>query len=196
MHDHLCPKQVLGVRMGLCAVKLLGLDLPVLGKRLYAFVETDGCFVDGLTVTTDCAIGHRTLRVMDYGKVAACFVDIDTGKTIRIRPHRAARLRALEYAPDATDRWHAQLAAYQVMPDEELFEWKSVALTVDLPAMLSQHGHRVICAECGEDIINEREILGDGQTLCRSCAGQSYYHAPADGSASFGAVYLSAVSPR
>ncbi len=175
MHDHLCPKQVLGVRMGLLAVKLLGLELPVRGKRLFAFVETDGCFVDGVAVVTDCTVGHRTLRVIDFGKVAATFVDIDTLRAVRVRPHPESRTRAWEYAPDAVDKWHAQLAAYQMMPDQELFGWESVTLTVDLQGMLSQHGHRVICVECGEDIINAREVQVEGQILCKSCAGEGYY---------------------
>ncbi|MBI3914870.1 MAG: TraR/DksA C4-type zinc finger protein [Chloroflexi bacterium] len=175
MHDHLCPKQVLGVRMGLLAVQLLRLELPVRGKRLFAFVETDGCFVDGVSVVTDCAVGHRTLRVIDYGKVAATFVDVDTDRALRIRPHRATRARALEYALGAPDRWHAQLAAYQIMPDEELFEWMPVELTVDLQVIISQHGHRAVCAECGEDVINEREVRRSGRILCRSCAEGAYF---------------------
>ncbi len=174
MHEHLCPKQVLGVRMGLLAAELLRLEFPVSGKRLFTFVETDGCFVDGVSVVTDCAVGHRTLRVLDYGKVAATFVDIDTNRAIRIRPHLESRTRAFEYAPHASDKWHAQLKGYQVMPDAELFEWKPVTLTVDLTAILSKHGHRVVCAECGEDVINEREVVAEGKVVCRSCAGETF----------------------
>lgn len=178
MHNHLCPKQVLGLRIGLLAADLFRLALPQSDKRLFAFVETDGCFVDGVSVATGCWLGHRTLRVMDYGKVAATFVDTQTGRAFRIRPKAQSRVRASAYSPDAPDRWHAQLAAYQIMPAEELLQAQVVTLNLSLQAIISRHGLRVVCVRCGEDIINEREVHRDGLTLCRTCAGESYY-APA-----------------
>lgn len=174
-HDHLCPRQVLGVRMGMYAAKLFQLDLPQKGKRLYAFVETDGCLIDGLVAATGCAVGHRTMRVMDYGKSAATFVDTVTERSIRIIPHPQARRLAARYAPEAPDRWHAQLLGYQAMPANELLLAQDVMLTVSLRAIISQHGHRVICEECGEDVINEREVMLNGRTLCHACARGAYY---------------------
>jgi len=173
--DHLCPRQVLGVRMGMYAAELFQLDLPQSDKRLFAFVETDGCLIDGIVAATGCAVGHRTMRVMDYGKSAATFVDAQTERAIRITPTRESRTRAEVYVPDAPDRWHAQLAAYQVMPADELLLAQEVRLTFSLAAVISQHGHRVVCEHCGEDIINEREVYADGQILCRACAGEAYY---------------------
>jgi len=178
MHNRLCPKQVLGLRIGLLAADLFRLALPQSDKRLFAFVETDGCFVDGVSVSTGCWVGHRTLRVMDYGKVAATFVDTETGSAIRIRPKVQSRVRASSYSPDTPDRWHAQLTAYQVMPAEELLQAQVVTLNLSLQAIISRHGLRLVCARCGEDIINEREVQQDGLTLCRTCVGESYY-APA-----------------
>ena len=174
-HDYLCPRQVLGVRMGMYVAELFQLDLPQSDKRLYAFVETDGCLIDGIVAATGCAVGHRTMRVMDYGKSAATLVDTQTDRAIRITPARESRTRAAVYAPDAPDRWHAQLAAYQVMPADELFVAHAVTLTVSLKQIISQHGHRVVCQECGEDIINEREVRVEGQILCRACVEGAYY---------------------
>ena len=173
--DHLCPRQVLGVRMGMYAGELLGLDLPQSDKRLFAFVETDGCLVDGITAATRCSCGHRTMRLMDYGKTAATFVDTLTHRAIRILPSPGSRTRALEYSLDAPDRWHAQLKAYQIMPSEELLVAQPVELTISLDAMISRHGMRVVCERCGEDIINERGIKRNNQILCRACGGDSYY---------------------
>jgi formylmethanofuran dehydrogenase subunit E len=181
MHQHLCPKQVLGVRVGLYAAKLLGLDLPQNDKRVFAFIETDGCFTDGVSVSTGCWVGHRTLRIMDYGKVAATFVDTVTAQALRISPHPHSRRRALDYAPGVGDRWRAQLAAYQAMPTEELLAAHPVTLTISLAAILSQHGLRVVCARCGEDIVNQREVRREGIVLCLSCAGDRYYAASANG---------------
>lgn len=177
-HDHLCPRQVLGVRMGMYAAELFQLDLPQSDKRLFAFVETDGCLIDGIVAATGCAVGHRTMRVMDYGKSAATFVDTQTQYALRIAPTPTARARARDYAPDAPDRWHAQLAAYQIMPNEELLSAQEVVLTVSLKQIISQHGHRVVCERCGEDIINEREVRLDGEILCRACALGAYYATP------------------
>ena len=174
-HDHLCPRQVLGVRMGMHAANLFGLALPQNDKRLFAFVETDGCLIDGIAVASGCWVGNRTMRVMDYGKSAATFVDTQTHLALRITPTRGSRTRALAYAPDAPDRWHGQLVAYQVMPAYELLNAEEVSLSVSLSAIISQHGHRVVCERCGEDIINEREVKVDGEILCRACAMGAYY---------------------
>ncbi|HZY44034.1 MAG TPA: FmdE family protein, partial [Anaerolineae bacterium] len=112
-HKHLCPRQVLGVRMGLFAAHELQIDLPRNDKRLLIIVETDGCFVDGLSAATGCSIGHRTLRLIDHGKIAAAFIDTETNQTVRIVPKRSARQAARQYGPKAQSRWHAQLEAYQ-----------------------------------------------------------------------------------
>jgi len=181
LHDHLCPRQVLGVRTGLLAARLFEFDLPQSGRRLFAFVETDGCYSDGVSVSTGCWLGHRTLRLVDYGKVACTLVDTHTGKALRIIPHPGARATALLRARDAADAWHAQLEAYQTMPDDELLHAQPVQLTVSLQSIISRPGLRVQCATCGEEIMNEREVLCDGQALCRRCAGMdSYYCAEAE----------------
>ena len=175
LHRHLCPRQVLGARMGLLAGRLLGLEVPRTDKRLLAFVETDGCAMDGVAVATGCRPGRRTLRVIDFGKVAATFVDREADRAFRIVPHPAARARAREYAPEAKNKWQAQLIGYQRMPDEELLIAQEVRLLFSLEAFISQAGLRTQCERCGEEIINQREVIQDGRVLCRHCAGQRYY---------------------
>jgi len=175
MHQHLCPRQVLGVRMGLLAGSHLGLDLPQLDKRLLTIVETDGCFIDGLAVATGCRIGRRSMRVLDFGKVAATFVDTQTGRAVRIVPSAQSRQLAKTYAPEAESRWHAYLYGYQRIPDPELFTVQEVLLEVSLAEILSKDGYRVNCQICGEEIINEREVHHEGMLLCRPCAGERYY---------------------
>ncbi len=174
-HSHLCPRQVLGVRMGLLGLKTLGFDAPPPKKRLLVIVETDGCFVDGITAATDCTVGHRTLRVEDYGKIAATFVDTFTGRAVRIAPALDIRQKAYAYAPGESRRYFAQLQAYQIMPDDEMFTLQEVILQTPVEALLSRPGLRVNCDLCGEEIINEREIHHQGLTLCRACAGNAYY---------------------
>ncbi len=178
LHDHICPRQVLGLRMGELAGEILGLRLPQTDKRLLVFVETDGCFADGVMVATGCSLGHRTMRLHDNGKVAATFVDTraESCCAVRIWPHPLARQRTVEYVPAAQSRWHTQLAAYQIMPVDELLCASPVELTVSIRTIISRPGVRATCAACGEEIINERELVRAGTTLCRSCAGEGRYY--------------------
>ncbi len=174
-HDHLCPRQILGVRIGLAGMKALGFDESPTKKRLLVITETDGCFVDGLIAATDCTVGHRTLRVEDYGKVAATFVDVKTGRAVRVAPALDVRERAYAYAPDEPRHYFAQMQAYQVIPDEEMFTIQEVVLNSPVEEIVSRPGVRVNCDVCGEEIINEREIHRDGLGLCHACAGKAYY---------------------
>jgi formylmethanofuran dehydrogenase subunit E len=174
-HDHLCPRQTLGVRIGLAGMAALDFDEPPIKKHLMVIAETDGCFVDGLSAATRCTIGHRTLRVEDYGKIAATFVDVKTGTAIRVAPRLDVRERAYKFVPTEKRHYFAQLEAYQIMPDEELLVLQPVELIIPVEKIVSRVGARVNCSICGEEIINEREIR---PTLCRYCAGVGYYQVP------------------
>jgi formylmethanofuran dehydrogenase subunit E len=174
-HQHLCPRQVLGVRMGLWAGELLGLPVPQADKRLLTIVETDGCFADGVAVATNCWVGRRTMRVEDYGKVAATFVDTASSNAIRIAPHPQSRQRAHDYAPEAQGRWEAMLYGYQRMPVAELLVAQRVQLVRSVAEIVSHADRRVTCDLCCEEIVNGREVRLTGLVLCRACAGEAYY---------------------
>jgi formylmethanofuran dehydrogenase subunit E len=161
--------------MGLLAGERLGIELPQPGKRLLAIVETDGCFADGVAVATNCWMGRRTLRLEDYGKVAATFVDSQSGAALRLAPHAAARARASAYAPEAHNRWEAMLFGYQRLPAEELFSLQAVTLRQPIQQTVSRAGARSACEACGEEILNGRETTVAGRTLCRACAAGAYY---------------------
>lgn len=176
-HGHVCPRQVLGVRMGLLAGDVLGIPLPRTDKRLLAFVETDGCFADGIAAATGCTLGHRTLRLIDVGRVACTFVDTETERALRIAPHPDSRTAAAAACPTAESRWHSYLEAYQILPDEMLLVVQEVTLTFSVRALISRADARICCDECGEEVINEREVSQDGRTLCRVCAGDEVYYA-------------------
>ena len=166
---------MLGVRVGLLAGRLLDIPLPQSEKRLLGIAETDGCFVDGISAATGCYVGRRTLRIADYGKTAATFVDILTEQAIRITPRSNVRELSWEYVPSARNKWEAQLIGYQHIPDELLLDWQWVNLTVPVKQIISQAGRRVSCEICREEIINQREVIREGTVLCRSCAGESYF---------------------
>ncbi len=174
-HSHLCPRQVLGVRLALAGVNALGLTVPCSDKRLMAIVETDGCFSDGVSAVTGSSVSHRTLRVEDYGKVAVTLVDTISELAYRLSPQTDVRQRAGAYAPGEDRPYFAQLTAYQFMPDEELLDIKPITLHPDVKSLISLPGSRAVCEKCGEEILNERQVILDGQVLCRACAGFAYY---------------------
>jgi formylmethanofuran dehydrogenase subunit E len=179
-HKHLCPRQVLGARMGLYAAELLTLGLPRKDKRLLVIAETDGCFVDGVDAATGCTVGHRTLRIVDYGKIAATFVDFSAGTALRLAPRHDIRERAFDFTPGESRHYFAQLRGYQSMPPEELFLSQEVELKTPLEEILSRPGIRVNCDVCREEIINGREVRRYGLTLCLPCSGSAYYLPTAD----------------
>ncbi len=178
-HKHLCPRQVLGARIGLAGAAALGLELPRRDKQMVVILETDGCFADGVEVATGCTIGHRTLRLEDYGKVAATFIDVKTKHAVRIAPQLDVRARTHAYAPDEPRHYFAQLHAYQIMPEAELLWIEQVVLTTPIEVIVSRAGLRVNCEGCGEEIINAREVHVGERILCRACAGTGYYQSVA-----------------
>ena len=161
--------------MGLAGLKKLGLEAPLTKPTGLIIVETDGCFVDGIEVATGATVGHRTLRVVDMGKIAATFADVQDGTALRLAPKAGVRSLAFSFAPQADERYTAQLEGYQVMPDAELFEMEEVVLDPPLRALLSTPGARVLCSCCGEEIINERELRREGTIRCQTCSGNGYY---------------------
>lgn len=196
-HGHLCPGQILGVRMALLGCHLLGLDPedPSDRRRLIVYVEIDRCLTDAIATVTGCRLGRRTLKHVDYGKAAATFVDTRTGRAVRLVARDDAREAALHVAPPGLSRSAAQRHAYRIMPDAELFRVQPVQVTIPPEDMPGRPLRRVFCEVCGEGINDGREIYRDGRVLCRACAGEPYYRpAPADALTS--ATTGSAPSPR
>lgn len=177
-HARLCPRQVLGVQMARLAGQVLGLALPQSDKRLYAIVETDGCTVDGIAVAANCWPGRRTMRIEDYGKVAATFVDTHTGRVARLAARPGIRERARAFAPEVLDPWQAMLRGYQRMRPAELFTVQAVTLRLSPEDLRGAPGRRSTCARCGEEIMNAREVEVAGEIVCRACAGEAYYVSP------------------
>ncbi len=174
-HSHLCPRQVLGVRIGLAGRQALRFaELPP-KRRLLIISETDGCFVDGITAATDCTAGHRSLRIVDYGKVAATFVDSRSERAVRVAPVPDVRERASRFLAAEARAYFAQLRAYQILPDEELLSVQEIVLNSSVGKILSRSGTRVNCELCGEEILNERQVIRSGFVLCQTCAGDGYY---------------------
>ena len=174
-HGHICAGQVLGVRLAMLGLKELGIEDPIAErKRLVTYVEIDRCVTDAVALVANCRLGKRALKFRDWGKVAATFCDLQTGRAIRIAAKESSKQAAKELFPEL-HKEEGQQKAYAQLPDDVLFskEWVRVDIQPeDLPGF---KGPRVVCAECGEGINFNRQIVRAGRTLCRACAGEKYY---------------------
>ncbi len=177
VHGHICAGQVLGVRLAMHGLRLLGIDDPQGAdrKRIVTFVEIDRCATDAVGLVTSCRLGKRALKFRDWGKMAATFVDLEKHRAVRVAALESSKAVAREMHPELDNKNKQQMLAYREMPDDQLFshEW----VQVDLPEQEFPgfKGERVVCVECGEGIAFKREVLRDGRTLCRGCAGERYY---------------------
>ena len=174
-HGHLCAGQVLGVRLAMLGLRELGITDPIADrKRLVTYVEIDRCVTDAVALVANCRLGKRALKFRDWGKVAATFCDLETGRAVRIAARESSKQAAKDLFPDLP-REEGQQKAYAQLSDDVLFskEWVKVEiLPEDLPGFKSP---RIVCAQCGEGINFKREVLREGLALCRACAGERYY---------------------
>ena len=174
-HGHLCAGQVLGVRLAMLGLRELGITDPIAErKRIVTYVEIDRCMTDAIGLVANCRLGKRALKFRDWGKVAATFVDLQTGRAIRIAAKESSKEIARNMFPDMT-KDAGQQKAYAELSEEVLFDKKWVKVEVKAHDLPGYKGPRVVCAECGEGINFAREVLQDGRTLCRACAGETYY---------------------
>ncbi len=170
LHGHSCAGQVLGARMAIAGCREVGIDEPEGCKKLIVCVEMDRCATDAIQAATGCSLGRRTLKFLDYGKMAATFINSDTWKAVRILARDNTRALASAYCPDASNPSEAQKTAYGKMPDGVLFSIQQVKPDIAEENMPGFRGTRVYCDNCGEGINFRREVHIAGETLCIPCA--------------------------
>jgi formylmethanofuran dehydrogenase subunit E len=176
-HGHLCAGQILGVRMAMLGLIKLGIDDPhgKDRKRLVTFVEIDRCATDAVAVVTGCRLGKRALKFRDWGKMAATFVDVSTGKAIRIAAKESSKAQARSMHPEIENKNQQQMLAYSKMSEEDLFTTQWVKVELPPEEFPGYKAERIVCEICGEGINFHREVVREGKTLCQSCAGGRYY---------------------
>ena len=176
-HGHMCAGQVLGVRMALLGCRSVGIEEPrgKDRKAMLVFVEIDRCAADAINTVTGCRLGKRTLKFYDYGKLAATFLNTTTNEAMRIVALDEARESADRCFPEVSNKYERQLLAYKQLPDEQLFKVERVAISLAAEDQPGRPVSRVRCDACGEGVNDRREVVRDGRTLCRACAGDAYY---------------------
>jgi formylmethanofuran dehydrogenase subunit E len=176
-HGHLCAGQVLGVRLAMLGLELLGIDDPhgKDRKRLITFVEIDRCATDAVAVVTGCRLGKRALKFRDWGKVAATFVDLASERAVRVCARESSKILARQMHPEIADKNRQQMLAYREIPNDDLFTVQWVKVLLPPEELPGYKGERIVCEHCGEGINFQREVRRDGKILCRACAGECYY---------------------
>jgi formylmethanofuran dehydrogenase subunit E len=177
-HGHLCPGQVVGVRMAMLGCRLIGLDDPSSReqiKKFVVYVEMDRCTADAVAHVTGAKLGRRSLKFVDYGIMAATFVHLETGKAYRVVSTEESRELAAVYAPEIAGRYPQQLEAYKRMPDSVLFRVHEVRVKLselDLPGPTRR---KITCIRCGQVVRDGREVTDAGGPLCVPCAKGAYF---------------------
>lgn len=178
-HGHMCPGQILGVRMAMLGLRRLGIEDPTGAdrKRLVTYVEIDRCATDAISVVTGCRLGKRTLKFRDWGKMAATFVDLEAGRAIRVVASEGSRDLARQLFPDVEPAKRQQMRAYRELSDEQLFEERWVKVRIGPAELPGFKGERVTCSRCGESVNFGRIEERGEERLCLSCAepGLSYW---------------------
>lgn len=176
-HGHICAGQILGLRMALYGLELLAIEDPA-GKdrkRLVTFVEIDRCATDAIPIVTGCRLGKRALKFKDFGKMAATFCDLQTGRAVRVAARESSKQRACELYPEIENKNQQQMQAYREMPAADLFDVQWVRVHLGAEDFPGYKGAKHHCSECGEAISYERQVEREGRVLCRACAGERYY---------------------
>jgi formylmethanofuran dehydrogenase subunit E len=172
LHSRLCPRQVLGVRMARLACTLLNIDPAVNRKAIYVYMEIGRCAADAVMVVTGASPTNGLMQLVNYGKVAATFVNRSSGEAIRVSERQRSREIAVQLMPELPS-WEAQRDAYQIMRDDQLFNWQHVVLRESLPLIPEKHA--VTCPNCGDRVNEFSEVVIDGKTLCKPCAFGAYF---------------------
>jgi len=177
-HGHLCPGQVIGVRMAMTGCRLIGLDkprdLPQI-KKLIIYVEIDRCATDAISFVTGVKLGRRSLKFVNNGIMAATFVNLETQKTFRIVSTEESRNLVKLYAPDITDKRQQQLEAYKKMNEDDLFTIEEVFVDVPACDMPGPTKFKAVCEKCKIVVRDKREVMKNDKILCRSCALGAFY---------------------
>jgi formylmethanofuran dehydrogenase subunit E len=182
-HGHLCPGQVVGVRMAMLGCELIGLDDPTRRdqiKKLIVFVEMDRCTADAVANVTGVKLGRRSLKFMDYGIMAATFLNLETGKAFRVLSTEESRDLAPFYAPEINGKHRQQLEAYKRMPDSVLFRVQKVKVDLSVYDLPGPTKCKAVCRKCGQLVRDNKEVRKDGLVMCKPCADGAYFSDPRD----------------
>lgn len=170
IHGHHCAGQILGVRMAMVGCREIGIEEPRGCKKLIVYAEIDRCATDAVQAVTGCSLGKRSLKFLDYGKMAITFLNTESRQAVRVLARDDARQLVPVYVPESVNPRDAQKQAYRIMPEDALFTVSPAAVKLSPQELPGYRSKRVKCAACGEGINFNREVVSAGRLLCIPCA--------------------------
>ena len=177
-HGHLCPGQVIGVRMSMLGLGLLGYPCPLTWpeiKNVVGFVEIERCLADAVGTATGLRLGRGSLKFVNLGLLAVTFLDIPTGRAVRVISRDDARDLVDDYAPGQEDAHHRQTEAYRLMSDAELFSVQEVKVNIPEQELPGVRPPKVECEQCGVLVRSGQVHRENGRNLCAVCADKAYF---------------------
>ena len=179
LHGHMCPGQLLGARMAILGCSSIGIADPKGSdrKKLIVWVEIDRCMADAISASTGVRLGKRSLKYVDFGKVAATFLNVETNEAVRVIALESSRQLADERHPEIARKSERQFRTYREANDDELFQTQRVKVQYGDYDVPGRPRSRVTCERCGEGVNDGRESTdkNTSEILCRACATGGYY---------------------
>jgi len=187
-HGHLCSGMPLGIRMGMAGLRELQMTDPSTRRNLVVFAEIDRCITDAISTATGCTPGRRNLKLVDYGKFAATFVNISDGRAVRVSSRKDSRNAAIRFAEEkgwiirgeriqefSEREKEIIIRSYTEMPETDLILVEKVKVNVPKEEAPGRPTRIVACSSCGEIIYDHKEMIKEGRIFCKSCANGAYY---------------------
>jgi formylmethanofuran dehydrogenase subunit E len=170
-HGHVCMGQVLGVRLAERGMELIGTQDP---KKIITFVENDRCIADAIQVVTGTRLGRRSMKLRDYGKMAATFYNCDTGEAYRV--WIGGDIDAIAMGQSVTkENKEEYLKAVLEAPTEQLLKDMKVKVELREDELPGKPKRVVRCDRCGEKVMDSKDVGTKEGTLCESCFKGAYY---------------------
>ncbi|GAB6887091.1 FmdE family protein [Desulfothermus okinawensis JCM 13304] len=185
-HGHRCPAMPLGLRAGLAAMRVLGVERSK-DKELMVLAETGkghaaGCFLDGIMAATGCTYGKSNIQKLYYNKMAFTLVDVKNKKAVRvsIKPDffekalnspfvqkRKQGIPPQDIEPAIADPLIENIFK---VPEEKFLD------IGEITEFEVKKGKSVFeakrCDVCGElTFVNKLRVLEDGKLVCIPCSG-------------------------
>ena len=190
LHGHYCPGLAFGVKAGYAGLRRLGFENTGM-EELIAIVECNNCFVDGVQMTTGCALGNNALIYRDLGKTAVTILSRRTNAAVRValRPRRWEGSNASEREREGAELFRRVVKERQDDPQARQrmgVLWRELSFETvdkpedhlftvrDAPAEFPHYApifDSAVCSACGEECMETRAVLRNGQPVCLTCAG-------------------------
>jgi formylmethanofuran dehydrogenase subunit E len=185
-HGHKCPAMPLGLRAGLAAMMVLGVQRAQ-DKELHVIAETGkghaaGCFLDGIMTATGCTYGKSNIEKKYFNKMAFTLIDQQSGRAVRVslKPEFFEKALASPFVqkrkqgvppqniePEITDPLVNRIMS---IPENDFL------VIGDIYPVEVKKGKGVFtakrCESCGElTFVNKLRETEDGKLVCIPCSG-------------------------